>query len=493
MFWNTRSSTSIPIDRPEKEEFKEAPNFILPPPRGQSVVRETRRSFYDSSKGIRFVSQTALSKFIPLLRQLALVDRNVGQVVHDMVLLTNTGYTINFDPGVSAEQRDKMRMEIDNASKTWVEGGYGLASLANKFTSQLLLGGAISGEWVPDKKLEGIDFVIFVNPEDILFGLNKVTGRYEPYQTVYNINSYENPNKEEENIKKLNQATYKYFGFLGDTDVPYGIPIFITALKDLATQEDMLGSINFILKQLGLAGFTELLIEKPSQSRDENDGSYKSRLTKLLTDSKENIIAGMSDGVLVGFKEDHEYKFNSTTKNMAGLPDIFSLNQHLVANGLKYSPQFMGGESGTDTSISIIFTKLLSQLTNIQLAVSTMLEFGIALHLRLKGYKFESLTLKFNPSTVTDDLKIQQAREIKQRVDRLLYDDGIISQDQYADEMGYRKPDMAEARITHDPVVIAEEARKAKEREVSKDQSDRTGRDKKNPQPKRKDGDSKPR
>ena len=334
---------------------------------------------------------------------------------------------------------------------------------------------------------------ILINPEDILFGLNKTTGRYEPYQTVYNINSFEAIKNPMDNLKKLNQATYRYIGFLGDTDVPYGLPIFIAALRDLGIQESMLGNIQFILQQLGLMGFTELTIEKPGQQAGESNGNYQARLERLLAESRKNILAGASDGVLVGFSEDHKYQFHSTTKNMAGLPEIFGLNQQLVANGLKYSPQFMGTGGGTDTAMSIIFTKLLSQLTNIQTTIASILKFGITLHLRLKGYQFSRLTVSFGPSTITDDLKTQQSREIKQRTNRLLYDDGIISQDQYADEMGYQKPDLDEPRITHDPVAIAEEARKAKEREVGKDKSDRTGRDKKNPQPKRKDGDSKPR
>lgn len=471
-----------------------SPNVIIAPPRGQSAVRDTRNSFFDSQKGVRFVSQSELVRLVPLLRKLALVDRNVGQVVHDMVLLTNTGYSINFDPGVSADQRDKMRMEINRASKNWVEGGYGLHSIINKLTSQLLLGGALSAEWVPSKSLrDGIDFVLMVNPEDILFGLNKESGRYEPYQTVYNINAYDPKDSMGDPIKKLNQQTYKYFGFLGDTDIPYGIPMFLSALKDLGIQEDMLKNISFIMKQLGIMGFTQLLMEKPNQDKNENDGSYKSRLERLLTEAKNNILEGASDGVVVGFAEDHKYEFQSTTRDMAGLPEIFALNQQMVASGLKFSPQFLSSGTGTDTAISIIFTKLLSQLINIQTAVAAMLEFGMSFHLRLKGFQFETLTVKFNPSTVTDDLKMQQAREIKQRTSRLLYDDGIISQDQYADEMGYQKPDMEEPRITHDPIAIAEEARKATERETKKDQSDRTGRDKKNPQPKRKDGDSKKR
>lgn len=482
------------ISKPTKTKLKPTPISkapIMPPPRGQSSVRDTRNTFFDTQRGMRFVSQTELSVFIPLIRKLTLVERNMGQVLHDMVLLTNSGFKLEFDPGVTPELRDKMRREIDNASKTWLEGGYGLHSIINKVTSQVLIGGAASGEWVASDNLKGVDRVVFVNPEDILFGLNNKTGRYEPYQVVHDLSQIGRMGNN--NLTKLNEVTYKYIGFLGDTDVPYGIPIFLTALKDLDTQEDMIKNIAFLMKQLGIMGFTELLIEKPGQQQNENDTNYAARLRKLLNESKENILAGVTDGVLVGFAEDHKYTFNSTTQNMASVPETFKLNQQLVASGLKYSSQFMSGEGGTDTAMSIIFTKMLAQLTNIQAVVATMMNHGLTLHLRLKGFNFEYLNLKFKASTITDDMKIQQAREIKQRVNRLLHDDGIINQDEYADDMGYAKPDMPEARITHDPLAIAEEARKAKEREVGKDKSDRTGRDKKNPQPKRKDGDSKPR
>lgn len=476
--------------KPEPVVAKKS-DFTVPPPGRKSIRDINTSNFYDTVKGIRFISQNNLIQHIPIIRELALVDRNVGIAVHDLVLLTNTGFTIDFDPGVSPDQRDKMRKEINSASKTWVEGGSGLHTLINRLTGQIIIAGAISNEWVPKKDLSGIDFVTLVNPEDILFGLNKRTGRYEPYQYPKFVLTGATTDPLHGPIP-LNEVTYKYFGFLGDTDSPYGNPILISALRDLGIQEDMLKNIAFIVKQFGLMGFVSLLLQKPSQNKDENETAYRARLTKLLTDSRDNTMAGLADGVAVGFEDDHKYEFQSIAKNASGLGEVFNLNQTLVANGLKYTPQFMGANGGTDTFVSVIFTKILSQLANIQALLAANIEVGLNLHLRLKGFNYDYLKVKFNISTVTDDLKVQQAREIRQRINRNLWDDGVISKDEYADAMGYAKPDMEEARLVRDPVKIAEESKdpgaendKAKQK---KNIDAKKTREKRTPQPIRKDG-----
>lgn len=462
------------------------PPLNPPVPPGRVSQRTGPQFYSDTTSGVKFLAQSELLRFVPLVRRLSILDRNVGLVVHDLILLANTGIKIKFDPSVDADKAEEYRKEINEASKEWLEGGAGIHSIINKMIGQIIIGGAISAEWVPNKNLDGIDYTTFVNPEDIIFGLNPTTGRYEPYQEVKSWFSIDNPMRLDSKIK-LNPFTYKYFSYLGDTDMPYGVPVLITALKDINVQENMLKNINFITEQLGLMGFIQLLIQKPSQNKDESNKAYEARLNRLLTDSKKNILAGSSDGVVVGFDEDHKYEFNSTTKDVRALPEVFKLNQQLVANGLKYPQHFLGSGEGTDTAMSIIFTKVLSQLNNIQTLVASSLQYGLSLHLRLRKKNFESLTVEFKPSTITDDLKTQQAREIRQRVNRLLHDDGIIDQDIYADDMGYTTPSLPEARISHDPIEIADEAKKRQEREKDKDTSDRKGREKKKPQPKRKD------
>jgi hypothetical protein len=464
-----------PIPPPEKLGSEP----ILPASGGR--VSNRNEQLYRSSEGISFISQPELLRLIPLIRKLSIYERNLGQVVHDMVLLTNTGFKLVFSPEVGEKEIDKMKDTLEVDSKNWLEGGIGLHSIVNKLTAQLVIGGAISAEWVPNKNLDGVDYVALVNPEDIHFGLSPKTNRYEAYQRV--LNNF-GPIKHE--YVRLNPITYRYYGFLGDTAVPYGIPVLISALKDLETQEDMLKNINFILKQFGALGFAEVLLNKPGQLKDEPVDIYRERLITYQTQAKKRILEGVIDGVLVGYKDDVEYNFNSTTKNITGLPEVFNINQQLLSNGLKYPYQFMGGAGGTDTAMSIFYTNLLSKLVNLQEAVSLTVSEGIALHLRLKGFNFKSVKLRFMPSTIVDSLKTQQAREIKQRVGRILYADGIISQTEYADEMGYAKPDQPEPRVPIDPDGVVAKQKKKEDRQKDKDSSEKKGREKGKPQPKRK-------
>ena len=78
----------------------------------------------------------------------------------------------------------------------------------------------------------------------------------------------------------------------------------------------------------------------------------------------------------------------------------------------------------------------------------------------------------------------------------LMYKAGIISQNQYAWEMGYDSPDQSEPRVSleapganSDP----QEATKKKQRQDDKNQSARRTRDKNNPSPTRGDQNTKSR
>ena len=257
-------------------------------------------------------------------------------------------------------------------------------------------------------------------------------------------------------------------------------------MNALSVQSDMDQNIKFIIKQLGLLGFFEALLEKPEQNDGESKDAYKARLEKLLVDTKTAVQEGMGEGVMVGYKEDHEFTFNSTTKDLRGVQALYEHNEIQIANGLKISPQFIGvgqggGQTGTETGLSIIFTKMLSQLTNIQKLIAANLKFGYSLELKLAGFKFQNLRVEFGPSTIADDLKFQQAQEIKIRNVDNKYNMGVISQQQKADELGYDKPDQKEPRAP-----IDDSGKEKQDREKDKDASDRKVRDKNKPQPKQK-------
>ena len=118
------------------------------------------------------------------------------------------------------------------------------------------------------------------------------------------------------------------------------------------------------------------------------------------------------------------------------------------------------------------------------------LEFIYALELRLAGFNNKGIDVSFGTSTISDELKVQQGLEYKLRNLVTLYNQGIISQDQFAWSMGYTRPDKKEPRVQPEDdagVSSADDHAKKQKREADKDKSDRSVRDKNKIVPKRKD------
>ena len=476
--WEVKSNSPKKRVKLEEEPPESRPTRTTVP--STRISRPTNEITYSDLKGkTTFVNPGFIAEYIPIIRKLSWINEDMGLAVNDMVRLTNTGHRIKFDPTVSPEMQKKMRQHLEDKQIEWGDGVDGMNGLVNKMIAQIWIAGALSNEWIVANDKKGIKNLALVNPETIIFSWNKKQLRYEPYQKQ----NYNTGGLLAERYEKLNEYTYRYYGINGDTELPYGIPPFLTALNAIATQSDMTKNIKFMMKQVGLLGFFEALMEKPSQNEGENEDQYIARLQSLLNSAKDEIIDGIGEGVVVGYKSDHEFKFNSTTKDLGGVHELYDQNERSVANGLKFAPEFLGvSNKGTETGINIVFTKMLSQLTNIQKVVAANLKFGYNLELRLAGFKFENLRVEFEPSTITDELKYQQAQEIKIRNVIAKYGQGIISQEQTADELGYDKPDSTEPRVLPD-----KQAELDQKREKDKDASDRKGREKDKPQPKRKD------
>lgn len=442
------------------------------PPTGDADV------FANLNRQLKFVRPEFPFECIPIIRKLYKVNSDVGQVLYDLIQLTNTGHKIEFEQSVDPDLQDKMREHLENASTVWGQGTAGIDGLVNKLIAQIYVSGALSVEAVVKMDLTGVDYIALVNPETIRAA--EYRGKYEFYQKSKKLLGVK------EEYIKLNPNTYKYYGLFSDEDTPYGVPPFLTALEDISMQKDMKLNIKHILNQLGLLGYLEVRLNKPGQQANEPEKTYRERLVNLLIETKRNILKGFKEGVVVGYQEDHEFEFHSTSKNLNGVQELFNLNENQIANGLKTSATFLGVREGSSEGFtSIVFTKMLSQLKNVQDIIEEFLETTYKLELALQGFDYKSLKVVFNASTITDDLKHQQAKEIKQRILRNLWIDRIIGPETYADEMGYKKPH----KIIEPPLPTADvdKQKKKEDREKGKDASDRRVREKNNPQPKRKD------
>ena len=344
---------------------------------------------------------------IPLIRDLYKINPDVSIALQDMFKLANTGHTISF-PKNTPEEATRMREHLMVASKSWTKYTAGIDGLVNKFTVQCLTSGAISIEAVPNNNLDGISTVLFINPEQIYFRrLND--GVYHPYQ--------KNPNQvlsKKPEFIKLNNETYKYLGMYNDTDEPYGVPPFMAALDSLKGQHDMRINFKHIMELVGMVGFLEAKMEKPTINPSESRDAYARRLEHILRKLKMNLREGLKDNIVVGFKDDHEFKLNSTTKEIGNIEKPWAMNQQSVANGLGVNGSLIGVQNNlTEGGTGILLSKMISQLRNIQMLLKYALEFLYTLELRLAGYNNKGVVVTFGTSTYLMNSRFNRGLSIR--------------------------------------------------------------------------------
>lgn len=471
----------------EEREARKPKVTGIDPGRVSAPDSQLNGMLYTLKDFTQMVNPSFRVEVIPLLRDLYKINPDVSKALQDMFQLTNTGHQVQF-PNNSDKEAEAMGDHLNKVSKVWSNYTAGIDGLVNKMIVQCLVGGAISVEAVPNADLSGLSTILFIKPDTIVFRREN-NGVYQPYQhTVGNALRTGN------DYIKLNTQTYKYVGMYNDTDEPYGIPPFMAALDSLKSQADMRINFKHIMENAGMLGFMEALMEKPDREPNESVNMYESRLDRDLRKLKIRLKDGMKDGLIVGYKDDHEFKLNSTTENMSNIDKPWSMNQQSVANGLGINSSLIGVTAATtEGGAGINLSKLLSQLKVIQMFVSYILEFIYSLELRLAGFNNKGIKIVWYPATVSDDVKIQQAKQYKVQNLNALYRDGVISLLQYAQEMGYDQPDQDEPRVPIDQQQGNKTMVDEDKRQEDKAKSDRRQRDKDSSQPKRKDQNSKPR
>ena len=484
--WSRLFQRAPAEDSPAYKEPEKVIDGTVVSPGRVSVPNDSPELTVRKLQGLtNLVTPSYRQDLIPLIRDLYKINPDVSIALQDMFKLSNTAHRIDF-PNNTTEEARKMRLHLREASKRWSRYSAGMPGLINRMICQIMVGGALSTEAVPNTDLTGLSTILFINPEDIRFEREN-NGVYQPYQ----LNRFKGTNDKPQYIK-LNTATYIYVGMYNDTDEPYGIPPFLAALDSIKTQHDMRINFKEIMEIMGMVGFLEAKMEKPARKANESDGAYRARLSKILRDLKVNLKDGMKDGIVTGYIDDHEFKLNSTSASLENLDVPWKMNQQSVANGLGVNSSLIGvQQNNTEGGAGIALSKLISQLQNIQMVIKFALEFYYSLELQLAGMPNKGVEVVFSTSTISDEIKVQQAQEYKIKNVIAKYNQGLISQEQAAWELGYTRPDQPEPRVVED----ADDAINTpnRKREADKDKSDRKTRDKNNPMPKRKDQDARPR
>lgn len=490
-FWRKKQK-SPPLPETNREESKPKVSSISP---GRVSVPEDQTDFTSTLYGLtQLVTPSFRVEVIQLIRKLYKVNPDMAIAIQETFKLANTGHQVTF-PNNTDKEAEKMREHLKEATKRWSNYSAGIDGLVNKMIVQLLVGGAISVESVPNNDLDGLSTILFLKPDNIRFKREN-NGVYQPYQ--------KNDNFMVKNVDyiKLNTETYVYAGMYNDTDEPYGMPPFMSSLDSIKGQHDMMTNFKQIMEQMGFLGFLTAKMQKPDQQANEGLRAYESRLNRNLEQLKRNLKDGMKDGLVTGYIDDHEFEMTSTTKDLGSADKLWNLNQQRVANGLGINGNIIGvSGANTEGGMGIILSKMISQLRNIQMIVSYVLEFIYSLELRLAGFNNKGIKITWATSTIADDVKVQQALQYKIANLNSLYRDGIIGQYQYAWEMGYDSPDQDKPRVDpEDQAGVKKEGNynpddpaKKKKDQDNENKSARRTRDKSNTNPKRGDQKTNPR
>lgn len=423
------------------------PTEGLPTNGGRSSIPESAQSTQDDILSmLNIADKNEYKEYIEAIEHLCKFNGDFGHALDNITSLANTPYQIYFDDNVSDEQAEEMIQEIKACEKTWYNYSEGLYSLIGDLTAQAVISGAISAEVIPTNNLDGVKKAVLVNPKDIVFKYDKKQDSYKPYQQVKGLlvgNIM--------NLNELNTLTYKYYATRRFGENPLAIPPLLTALENTAIEKDMLCSLKNMTKNLGVLGFLSILVNAPKKMPNETPEQFQAKCATYLNSVVPEVEKGMASGYVVGFKDSHEFDMQSTTQNVEGARKLFDLNTEMKHSGLKQDPLLLGRNfSTTETLGRVLLAKLTQKLGTYQKTVASFLEDIFKMHLMLKGFDFEYVEVEFEKAMVGDKLRDAEAEEKNIANADSKYKQGVISQQQRAQELGYEEPDEEEPRQSVD-------------------------------------------
>lgn len=385
------------------------------------------------------------------ITNLTIVNPDLRQAVGHIVQLGNTGHILSV-AGESESIIDAAVNRIQTQADIVFPFNAGPDGLINSLFAQCARVGATSTEWVPNSKLDGVDKVFLVPVRDIRWvPMNNGMGYY-PVQVpkTSQLPAWTDMGT----AIVLNPLTYYYANVERLEDSPYAMPPFIAAIEPIVLQREMLKNIHKVVKKAGIMGIMTYKVTPPTRQPGENDQKYQARCLAYLQTITDQVKGNFGEGIAAGFKDSFEFEVNSVTQDARGIRDIFQLNEEQLFSAIGADPAMHGRTySTTETYASVVFSKMISQLSNYQRIVSKTLQFGWGLDLRLAGIT-AAIGVSFNKSEALSNLQEAQSEMIEIANADALYASGVIDQQQKANRLGYAVP--AESEPRPDPALAGQ-------------------------------------
>ena len=380
-------------------------------------------------------------EWLPVLKYLSKFHGDVSLAVSNLVDLGNTDFEFEFSDTVSSRQKQKMLAHLAVRKNQLYTGG--AKRLISDLIRQLAVTGSLSSEMVVRQDLSGIEKIVLVDTERIYLFYDADTDTYQPHQAITNIMGFAKKSTRAGYIT-LNPFTYKYIPFQLDEDNPYGIPVFLSALESVGIERNMIKNFSYIMKKLGMFGLLSVLVQAPEQYEGETPEQYVKRCEQFLNQQAVEVEKSVNSGFVAGFKDNHEFKLEGSSINAEAAEKLMSMIDILKMAGLKQNPNLMGRQiSTTETFGRVLLYMMTQKVTTFQDIVADFFSSVFQTELRLAGYDAAmaaTLAVKFKPPMIGDELKNEQVEQLKLLNIVKKRNEGIISQDQAAQELGYPQP-----------------------------------------------------
>lgn len=373
-----------------------------------------------------------------ILTNLTLMNADLRQAIGHVVQLGNTGHILKLEAPSDA-QIEAMVKRIEDRSEIMLPYTTGTDGLVNGMFTQAARTGALSLEWVPSNKLDGIDKIFFVPVSQIRWVTRPDGMGYYPVQVPPN-GILGKPG----NAIVLNPRTFYYANLETMENSPYAVPPMIAALEPISVQKTMLKNIHKIMKKMGIMGLIAYKMAPPEKRGGETDERFKERCMEYLVKVSAQLKESFSEGIVTGFKGAFDFDVQSITGDAKGIKEIFQMNEEQLFSAIGADPAMHGRTySTTETYASVVFSKMASQLGNYQRMVADGLEFGWGLDLTLAGLP-GGIEVEFNSTQSLRNLQEAQTRMIEIANAEALYQGGVIDQGEKARKLGYNVPARSE-------------------------------------------------
>lgn len=431
-----------------KPAQKQESNIPIPPGTVRSSVENNISTFSPTTK-LSEVKPNFAVEYLSTLENLASFNPDISYAIDNIVSLGNTPHELEFNDNVPETVQNNVRKYLREVENKWYAHSDGTRSLKGDLLAQVAINGAVSAEVVPAADLRSVLKVVRVAPKYISFVYDKVADDYSAYQNVTNIFGVRNADVYGK--IKLNPITYKYIALRRYSEGPYGVPPFITAIESLVIQRPMIKNFAQIMNKLGMLGFLSSTVVAPEQKQGEEDEVYWARCLNYLDNYVyPNLKNNLSSGVVAGFKDQHEFNLEGNTMNVAGAEGLVKIVNEMIFAAVKQDPNMLGRNySTTETFGAVILRKFMMQIGDYQSVVDEFFSLLYSMAAQLAGFNVGYIKVKSEKALITDQVKEQTAETA--RIANVLKkrDEGIISQEDAAHELGYEQ--------AHDPNYVKQQ------------------------------------